>query len=193
MIAVRAMSRRTARLWRRFRRDRRGSFLVELAFTLPVLLVITIGSFDTGRYVLLHQKMNRAASTMADLVSRPSSISSGQINLMFSAAQELLTPFDLNGSGHVIVSSVSKAAGDAAVVDWQHSGGGSLSASSAVGTEGGAPTLPTGFTVRDGENLIIAEVFFDFKPYFLDFVLESRVISHVAIRRPRRGDLSTLN
>lgn len=193
MTTVRAVSRGVRRLWRRFREDRRGSFLVELAFTLPVLLVITIGSFDTGRYVLLHQKMNRAASTMADLVSRPSSISSSQIDLMFSAADELLQPFDLTGSGHVIVSSVSKAAGDAAVVDWQHSGGGSLSASSAIGTAGGAPSLPSGFTVRDGENLIVAEVFFDYEPYFLDFVLEPSVISHVAIRRPRRGDLSTLN
>lgn len=193
MTGAQAMFDDARRLWRRFRKDRRGSFLVELAFTLPVLLVITIGSFDTGRYVLLHQKMNRAASTMADLVSRPSSISTSQIDLMFSAAEELLQPFDLTGSGHVIVSSVSKAAGDAAVVDWQHTGGGSLSASSAVGTAGGAPTLPTGFTVRDGENLIVAEVFFDYEPYFLDFVLEPKVISHIAIRRPRRGDLSTLN
>jgi len=193
MSRAQALPRRAWSVLRRFKKDRRGSFLVELAFTLPVLLVITIGSFDTGRYVLLHQKMNRAASTMADLVSRPSSISTSQIDLMFSAAEELLQPFDLTNSGHVIVSSVSKAAGDAPTVDWQHTGGGSLSATSAIGSAGGAPTLPSGFTLRDGENLIVAEVFFNYEPYFLDFVLEPTVISHVAIRRPRRGDLSTLN
>ena len=193
MTDAAATPRRLWRACRRFKEDRRGSFLVELALTLPVLLIIVIGSFDAGRYVLLHQKLNRAASTMADLVSRPSTISAGQIDLMFSAAAELVQPFDLTGSGHVIVTSVSKAAGDSARVDWQHTGGGSLSATSAVGTTGGSPTLPSGFTVRDGENLIVAEVFFDYEPYFLDFVLEPSVISHVAIRRPRRGDLSTLN
>ena len=180
-------------LRQRFLGDRRGAILVELAVALPVIVAIIIGGFDTGRYVLLHQKMNRAAATMADLVSRPTSISEAEIDIMFSAASELLQPYDLTTRGRVIVSSVSKESGGTEVIDWQHAGGGSLTASSEIGIAGGAPTLPDGFTVRDDENLIVAEVCFDYEPVFVGFVIEPGVVWHFAIRRPRRGDLSTLN
>ncbi|MGF1608973.1 MAG: TadE/TadG family type IV pilus assembly protein [Kiloniellales bacterium] len=180
-------------LRRRFVGDRRGAILVELAVALPVIVVIIIGGFDTGRYVLLHQKMNRAAATMADLVSRPTSISSAEIDVMFSAAQGLMRPFDMAGRGRVIVSSVSKDSGGPEEIDWQYAGGGALSATSAIGVAGGAPTLPDGFTVRDDENLIVAEVFFDYEPVFMGFVVEPTVVRHFAIRRPRRGDLSNLD
>lgn len=180
-------------LRRRFGGDRRGAVLVELAVALPVAVVLILGGFDTGRYVLLHQKMDRAAATIADLVSRPTSISQAEIDVMFSAASELLEPFDLGTRGLVIVSSVSKAAGDSAVIDWQYAGGGDLSATSEIGAEGDTPTLPDGFTVRDDENVIVAEVFFNYEPVFMGYLFEPGVVWHFAIRRPRRGDLSELS
>lgn len=180
-------------LRRRFFGDRRGAILVEFAVALPVIIVIIIGGFDTGRYVLLHQKMDRAAATMADLVSRPTSISAAEIDIMFSAASELMQPFDLGTRGRVIVSSVSKEAGNAEQIDWQYAGGGSYTAVSQIGAAGETPTLPDGFTVRDDENLIVTEVFYDYEPVFTGFVIEPSEVWHFAIRRPRRGDLSTLN
>ncbi len=179
---------------RSFLGDRRGTILIEMAFAVPILLILTLGCFDTARYILLHQKLDRAASTMADLVSRPTSISATQIDSMFSAASELVLPFTLSTDGHVIVTSMSRVAGDVARIDWQHTGGGSLSATSAIGSTAGAvASLPTGFTVSEGENVIVAEVFFDFEPMFLDKILDPGVITHLAVRKPRRGDLSTLN
>ena len=123
---------------RSFLGDRRGTILIEMAFAVPILLILTLGCFDTARYILLHQKLDRAASTMADLVSRPTSISAAQIDSMFSAASELVLPFTLSTDGHVIVTSMSRVAGDVARIDWQHTGGGSLSATSAIGSAVGA-------------------------------------------------------
>ena len=178
----------------RFLRESRGAILIEMAFAVPILLVLTLGCFDTARYILLHQKLDRASSTMADLVSRPTSISQTQIDSMFSAAVELVQPFPLDTEGRVIVTSISRATGDSTRIDWQHEGAGTLSATSEIGdTPGAVATLPTGFTVREGENVIVAEVFFDFEPMFLDQILDPGVISHLAVRKPRRGDLSTLN
>jgi hypothetical protein len=196
MAPTKGLSRAQAALHalrRRFTGDRRGAVLVELAVALPVVIAIIIGGFDTGRYVLLHQKMDRAAATIADLVSRPASISEAEIDVMFSAASELMRPYDLPARGYVIVSSVSKAAGDTAEIDWQYAGGGALAAASAIGIEGAEPLLPEGFEVRDDENLIVAEVFYDYEPLFMGFVLEPGVIWHFAIRRPRRGDLSEID
>ena len=185
-----ALRRRLAR----FLGETRGAILVEMAFAVPILLVMVLGCFDTGRYILLHQKLDRAASTMADLVSRPTSISQSDIDSMFTAAGELLSPYDLTQSGLVIITSVSQAPGDSARIDWQHEGGGGLSASSDIGsTAGQLATLPSGFTMRDGENIIVAEVFFDHEPMFLEYLLGSGIVSHTAVRKPRRSDLSTLN
>lgn len=179
---------------RRFLTERRGSILVEMAFAVPIVLVMILGCFDTGRYILLHQKMDRAASTMADLVSRPTSISQADIDSMFSAASELLNPYSLAADGVVYVTSVSRASGDSARIDWQHSGGGALGATSSVGSSiGELANLPSGFTMREGENVIVTEVFFDHEPMFLAYLLGSGVISHSAVRKPRRSDLSTLN
>lgn len=173
--------------------DRRGSILVELAFAVPIVLVMVMGTFDTARYLLLHQKMDRVAATMADLVSRPVAISGAEIDTMFNAAVGLLEPFDLANQGRVVVSSVSQATGDSPRIDWQHAGAGSLAASSELGAVGEVASLPGGFTMRDGENVIVAEVFFDFEAMFVGDLLGNGVVSHDAVRMPRRGDLSTLN
>ena len=175
-----------------FWRDRGGTTLVELSFVLPVMLVVAVGAVDTARYILLHQKMDKAAATVVDLATRPKSISRKDVNTIFTAARDVLKPFDLTNRGRVIVSSVSKASGGRAAIDWQHAGGGGYAATSGVGVAGGSPSLPTGFSVVDGENLIVAEVFFQFEPLFLDYVIGSRTVSHSAIRKPRKGSLSTL-
>lgn len=173
--------------------NRDGSVMIEFAAAVSVILVIIIGCYDTTRYILLHQKMDRAAATMADLVSQPNEISQSDINSMFSAARELLTPFDLISSGRIIVSSVTRPVGDVnAQVDWQYAGGGSLTATSALGASGGTASIPSGFLLSEGENLIVAEVFFDYTPMFLDYILQTGTFSKLAMRRPRRGDLSTL-
>lgn len=63
----------------------------------------------------------------------------------------------------VIVTSIRRTQSeDVSRVDWQRTGGGSFSATSEIGT---APdevaTLPDAFTLREGDNMIAAEVFFD--------------------------------
>ena len=50
-------------LLRRFVADQRGAALIELGFAVPVLVAILLGCFETTRYVLLHQKMSRAAAS----------------------------------------------------------------------------------------------------------------------------------
>ena len=176
-----------------FWRDRGGTTLVELSFILPVMLAVAVGAVDTTRYILLHQKVDKAAATVVDLATRPKSISRKDVNTIFTAARDVLTPFDLANRGRVIVSSVSKPSGGSAAIDWQHAGGGGYAATSGVGSAGGSPSLPTGFSVADGENLIVAEVFFQFEPLFLDYVIGRRTLSHSAIRKPRNGSLSTLD
>ena len=176
-----------------FIRDCRGASLVELAFAAPILMLMLAGTYDMAQYVLLHQKLNRAASSMADLVSQSPGITASEVDELFFAAQRLLQPYDLQGNGHVIVSSISRTGSADPLIDWQRQGGGTLSASSELGSTATVPALPTNLSVRDGENLIAAEVFFTHQPLLLDGFLPDGVIRHEAFRRARLGNISTLN
>ena len=178
---------------RGFIADRCGSVFTEFAVAMPVLIILILGGVEVGRYVLLHQKLNRLAATTSDLVSQAQSISQADLDQIFLAANEVMSPFELGAEGVVIVSSVSATGGNPPEIDWQSSGGGSGAGSSSIGSSGGAANLPAGFTVRDGENVIVAEVIFDFTPEFFPDVVSATQIAHHAINRPRFGSLSTLN
>jgi len=173
--------------------DRRGAILAELAIVLPVLVVILLGCFEATRFVLLHQKLDRAASTMADLVAQSDGITVAQINDLFTAAADQLSPFDLAANGRVIVSSITRPTVAAAQVAWQRLSSGTLSATSAVGSEGATAVLPVGLIVRTGENIIVAESFYNYSPFFLNSFLSPAVFRHVAFNRPRLINLSVIS
>ena len=189
-----AVSGRLGRCLICFGGDRGGSVLVEMVTAIPILALLVLGSIEMAQYLLVHQKLNRAASTMADLVSQPATITEAEVDELFDAATHLLEPFDLENRGRVIVSSVSRDAGESTpMVDWQREGGGTYSATSHIGLPNGPATMPNGFVVRDGENLITAEIFFDYEPLFFSSLIEGGLIWHHAYRRSRLGALSTIN
>ena len=152
-----------------------------------------LGSAEMARFVLLHQKLDRVATTISDLVSRAETITESQIADIFTAAGQVAEPFDLAGLGVVIVSSVTNADGTGAVIAWQRSGGGTYSAVSELGVEGDEPNLPAGFEVREGETAIISEVFYDFSPFLSELIVEPQVIHRSAHHRPRLGTLEEID
>ena len=187
---------------RAFSADNSGVTIIEFAIVVPIVLFMLLATFDMARYMLLNQKLDRAAATMSDLISRPSNISAAEINQLMIAAVEVVQPFDLATKGGVIVSSIYKSPGDPATVTWQITGAGPTLPPSAFGSQGNNAIMPPTFIVRDNENVITAEVFFDYEPIFLDFlksffgsggILPAGVINQTALRQPRLGDLSTLS
>ena len=96
-----------ARKFREFRDDRSGASLIELGFAMPVLLMLLLGGVEIARYVLLHQKLDRVSSSIADLVSQAELVSVADLQNIFDAAQFVAKPFDLPALGTVIVSSIT--------------------------------------------------------------------------------------
>lgn len=170
-----------------------GNVAVEFALALPLLLLMLLASAELGRFVLLNQKIDRVAVTMSDLVARAETISESDIDDIFNAAAQVASPFDLDGRGRVVVSSVINDDGEGPTIAWQRSGGGSFAASSEVGTEGGPAALTDDFAVREGETAIISEVFFDFTPFLSEMIVAPRVISRRAHHRPRLGTLDSID
>ena len=173
-----------------FVRERRGAVMMELAFAMPIVMVLILGSYDTASFILLHQKLNRAATTMTDLVSRPASITPPEVDPLFAAAQKVMEPFPLGDRGIVIVSYIEREEDDVARVLWQRVGGGALSQNSQIGLPGQEADMPAGFVVRETETLVATEIYYDYEPTLLSWLLEPGIQRQDSYRRPRLGAIN---
>jgi len=173
--------------------DDRAVVLTEMAMAMPVIIVIALGGFEVARYSLLQQKLDRLSVTVADIVSQSTTLTAAQLDQIFAATGPIMRPFTIDADGVVIVSSVTATSGQGARVAWQRSGGGTLVEASAVGAVSQSAVLPAGFVVRDGENAIIAETYYDYVPMFAPALVPARRLYHLSLFRPRFGTLSALN
>lgn len=147
----------------RFFRDERGFAAAEFALWLPLILLILFGCFEATRYIMIHQKLDRAATQVADLVSQADALTEGQLADIYNAAIAQMQPYDIETQGEIIVTSVFRTGGDDMVV-WQRNHG--SAGSSQVGAEGGPASLPNNFSLTDNENTIVAEVLYNYEPVF---------------------------
>ena len=187
-----AAGRGVRRPWTLFGCGIDGNVAVEFALCVPVLLLLMLGSAEMARFIILHQKMDRVATTISDLVARAETISESELDDIFIAVDQVAEPFDLANLGIVIVSSITNTDGNGPVIAWQRSGGGSYSASSHLGAEGDTPELPPDFVVREGETAIISEVYYDFTPFLSDLIVAPQEVYRNAHHRPRLGTLETI-
>jgi hypothetical protein len=151
-----------------------GNVAVEFALTLPVLMLLMLGSAEMARFVILHQKVDRVAVTMSDLVARAETIKESELDDIFEAADIVAQPFG-------------------ARIAWQRSGDGAASHTSQIGTQGGAATLSADFEVREGETAIIAEVFYVFEPFLSELIVRPQTLYRRAHHRPRLGTLEEID
>jgi Flp pilus assembly protein TadG len=178
------------KMFRRFLRDEGGVAAAEFGLALPILLMVLFGCFEAGRLILLHQKLDRASASVADLVTQENSLTSAMMDEFYLAAERQTTPFDLAGEGFVIVSSVVlQDVDEGAKVQWQCDDGALSGQTSNVGAEGDAATLPTAFSLVLGENVIVAEVLYSYEPFIFDGIFEPHVLRHVSYSKPRLEDL----
>ena len=185
-------------LLRRLWRERAGVSLVEFALVMPVCSLLILGGTEVARYVLLHQKMDRVATALSDLVAQEDAISAAELTGIFDAAPNLIWPFSITTNGRMIVSSIGQVSGQTRVL-WQRmcpgngcSMSGTPTNASRLGTQGSVATMPTGFTVSSTDNVIVAEVFYSFTPFFWR-QMPAGTLYHSAFTRPRLSDLTTLN
>ena len=167
---------------------RRGMVAIEFAAMMPVLALLMIGVFEVTRYMIAIQKVDRIAVAMADYVSQSQSITQTELNDLFSAVSNISSPVSFD-AGTVFVSSIYKSSvATPSTVVWQRQGAGSLTASSAVGVQGGTATLPGGITLAALEGMIVAEAMMDYEPVFFQSLVEPVRITRTAFYRPRKSN-----
>jgi Flp pilus assembly pilin Flp len=172
------MQRPIARFWA----DRRGLAAVEFALILPVLLLFAIGVSELARFALLGLKVQHAADTVADLASGSAQLVPASMTDMFSAVRHIVQPFDVASQGRVIVSGVT--GNGTPTILWQCVGAGTFVAGSQIGAKGGRANLPADLVLRDGESVIVSEMYFRYEEALLGIV-PSTTLRRVAFYRPR--------
>lgn len=180
------------RLLRSFTRERAGMAMVEFALLLPVLMTMFYGCIEVTRYILIVQKTEKLAHTVADVTAQSKTITIASENQLFEATKDIMDPFATGTNSRIMVSSLYRPAGAAnASVNWRITGGGSLSVNSAIGNIGATPVMPGGFTFNERENVIVAEVFYRFSPLISTRFFGATTIYRNAFYRPRLGALTT--
>jgi hypothetical protein len=169
-----------------------GATALEFALASPILIMLMLASVELGRFVILNQKLDRVAVSMADLVARAETISESELDDIFIAAAQVAQPFPIADLGRAIVSSVVNPDGDGAEIAWQRTGIGTLSEPSKLGSEGGSATLPSDFDVREGETAIVSEIFFEFEPFLSELIVPPQTVYKRAYHRPRLGTLDEI-
>lgn len=169
-----------------------GVAMVEFALVLPILLIMFLNGYEMNRYLIVHQKVEKVAYTVTDVVTQSSALTISQLNQILSAATELMNPYSFTNDGVVILSSIYQSGTtNPPIIRWQYTGGGSLAKTSLIGTAGGNATLPSGFTLNDRDNIIIAEVYYHYTPILSGTLVNTTDIYKTAIYRPRLGALTT--
>jgi Flp pilus assembly protein TadG len=180
------------RYLRAFLTDRRGAALMEVAFSLPILMVLLTGTVETGIFLMLNQKLQHSAVAISDLTTRDEEISEATMTDIFNAAPQIMAPFEMDSRARVIVSAAGNDASGNPTIYWQRSGAGNLMQPSLIGAEGGVPSLPADIPIRDNETIVVTEVFFEYQPLFFP-VIDPVLLRRTAYFRPRIGALTQID
>ena len=80
------------RLWR----DTRGFTAAEFGLILPILLLFSVGTIELSRLILLTQKLQSGAFTLADLTARykDEDMDSDRLADIFLAIDQVIQPFE---------------------------------------------------------------------------------------------------
>jgi Flp pilus assembly protein TadG len=183
--------------WAEFIKCEQGIAYVEFAISLTVLILLFLGSIEMTRYILIVQKVEKTVSTVTDVTTQvdPNSNTntqiSSQLSQMMSAVQDMMNPYIFGTNGLVIITDVTQAGTNNPVVHWQYCGGGTLSVKSKIGTAiGAAATLPTGYAMNAGEEVVIGETFYQYSPITTQNIIQAQTIYRTSIFMPRLGALT---
>ncbi len=159
-------------------RDERGSAMVDLAFLLPIMLMLFIGAVEATNVLRLDRKVVASALTTADLVTQRREVSDAQLDDILTAAELIFEPFPPAPHSVAIVGVSFDPDTGSPTIDWTKSKNG--------GTVPNALTLATGMGTP-GEGVVVVRVTYNYTPVFFDFIMGASEIAEVAIMRPRRS------
>jgi Flp pilus assembly protein TadG len=126
-------------------RSKSGVGAVEFALVMPILLVIYLMAFEFTVAISTGRKVSFAASNVADLVTRQSTVNKAYLTTMYDVSQSVLAPYATTGMALKITGiTIDSAAKPTVLWSWKN--------------DGSVP-YPAGSVVPVPSNLTIANTF----------------------------------
>ncbi|MDE3059890.1 MAG: pilus assembly protein [Pseudomonadota bacterium] len=178
-----------------------GIALIEFALWAPLLMMIFMGGVELTRYIIVVQKAEKAAFIISDSVAQGTTAKTSDLDNIMTAATQVMKPFSFGSNGFVIISSVTQtgtySASNPPMVSWQYTSSGSNGSwthASRIGVSGQMAALPGSLTLNDKDNIIIAEIFYNFQPLIsTNGVVSPATVYSVELYKPRLGTLTSLS
>jgi Flp pilus assembly protein TadG len=128
--------------------DARGVAAVEFALLLPILIAFYFGAVELTQGMMAEERVTHTASTVGDLVSQSSTLTSADITDVLSVGQTIMYPYPTTSLGER-VSSVSEDAKGKITVTWSQATGGMTALTKGSGYSD--PNLAKVLTTNDSE------------------------------------------
>jgi hypothetical protein len=175
----------------RLLRDTSAVAMIEVAFCLPILVMIGFGGIEYANLLLSGTRVNQIGLTAADNAARIAygsnlslpRIREVDINEVFAGVEEQAKGLNFKANGRVILSSIERNPDGGQWIHWQRCYG-DLSVASAFGPQGTGAT-GTGFQgvgvdAVSGTAIMLVEVVYDYKPMLWGKWFQSRRIRETA-------------
>ena len=154
-----------------FLADARGTAAIEFAQIAPILLLMLLGTIETGRAINMDRQFTSATAMTGDLVTQEeylgtsSSNALANLNGMMGSIGQVMKPYDATLLKLAVISvQASPTNASDTKVQWTYSYNGKP-----VPAKCSAYALPAGL-IDKGGSVIVVESTYLFKPLFADFV-----------------------
>ena len=180
-------------LLRRLRQDQSGLALIEFAYSLPVLLALTLGGLEVANLAITHMKLSQLAMLVADNASRVrASIDEADINEIFSGAALSANGLNFAANGKIFLSDLDsnklEAPKTGQYIRWQRCYGSGNFTSTYGTTDNGKTDAslqamgPTGnqIAATNGTAVMFVEVAYKYQPLISNSIFGEKTIRYTS-------------
>ncbi|MEM6811673.1 MAG: TadE/TadG family type IV pilus assembly protein [Pseudomonadota bacterium] len=162
---------------RNFWKDIKGVSAVEMAILFPILISLMTFIYDLGQGIVLSQKVNTAAQSIGDLVTRNEFVNEALVTDIINAGELSLAPYPLDEFQYDIASVQFDEDGDPFVL-WRRTFG---------MTAEDDPIQDTIGLGGEGEGVIVVSVRYRYVPFFSNIVIDEFIMFERAFLRGRKS------
>lgn len=187
--------------------DNRASVMIEMAFCIPLLVLIGFGGIEMANLTLVNTRISQISLSTADNASRIAfgnnmslpQVRELDINEVFTGAEEQARGLNLRGNGRIVLSSLERNADGGQTIKWQRCYG-ALPIQSLYGPEGtgssgtsfeGMGPVGKRVVAVEGTAVMVVEMTYTYQPIAYGSWLGPKTIRSEAAFNVREGrDLS---
>jgi Flp pilus assembly protein TadG len=165
----------------RFFRDRSAVAVIEFAIILPVMVALSLGTFEASRAVQAKMKASNAAQVIADMIAAQNNVTAAGLTNYCNGAKLTMVPYDKTVLKAAIASVTN------GTLDWHNESCGTATAIASPTTV--ATTLSGG----TGNSVIIVQTTYVYSATLVYFLPASITMVQTGFSRPRNTTTVTNN